>query len=63
MKFLTTIKTTLATVTDRLAEVAQRVPPIAHVTVSNPATGSAITLTPAEPLRIVRPPTCPHCGK
>jgi hypothetical protein len=65
MKLLSTIKTTLANVTDHLAAAAQHVPPIAHVTVSNPATGSAVTLTPAQPFTLTKPAPgpCPHCGK
>ncbi len=61
---LTTIKNAFATMTDKLAGLAERVPPIAHVTISNPATGSAVTLTPAQPFTFApKPPTCPHCGK
>lgn len=57
MGILDTVKRAAATLTDTLASLAEKVPPIAQVTLS--AFGASVTVTPKPPEQ----PRCPHCGK
>lgn len=51
------VKTALAALTDKLAEVGARMPTATQITVAVP--GVAVTVSPAAP----KPPTtCAHCG-
>lgn len=57
MSTLDAVKRAAATLTDTLASIAEKVPPLAQVTLS--AGGASVTVTPKPPEQ----PRCPQCGK
>ena len=59
-----TIKATIASITDALAEAGSKIPALAQFTITH--AGTSVTIVPTAPVQVVPPPApavCPHCGK